>query len=292
MKVADRIMRAWRARVTRSDLLNHGRLGAVLFEGESRFDKKPIAVVATNFRTPSGNTKTADLIPTYIFRTDISPTAAIASGDDRSVCGTCAHRPGRLARRDGEGAGDEGDCYVNVFTAPTQVFKAYHEGRYYRLAGRGGVDEDAIREVFAGALVRFGSYGDPALAPYTVWRALASSARGHTGYTQCWRWLTARWRPLVMASVRSRADEERAQALGWRTFRQVRARDLGTERGPAPGALRCPADAEGGRSGNCAACLACSGSGDPRPSFWIQKHGFRIDAAERAERAGQTVIEF
>jgi hypothetical protein len=81
--------------------------GLVLYRGPSQLDGAPIIVVATGIAGASRNAKTGDLIQTWILREDISPTEAVKTGADASICGTCPHR-GTIS----EGKNIGRSCYV------------------------------------------------------------------------------------------------------------------------------------------------------------------------------------
>lgn len=224
--------------------------GMILFEGPSLLDGAPIVVIATGFKRSSKNEKTGGMIQTYILRADMSPTAAVKCGADCSVCGNCPHR--------GDGTGKGRTCYVNVGQGPLAVWKACQRGAYAAATSWEG---------FAGRLVRFGTYGDPAAVPMAVWERLARLAKGWTGYTHQWRTAPA-LAPYCMASVDTLAEAAEARAAGWRTFRVALPGTVAR----LAAEVSCPASAEAGKKLNCATCMACSG-GARRGSIVIQAHG-------------------
>ena len=69
--------------------------GFIFYRGASPIDGAPIVAVAT---LKSANSKTGDMVQTWILREDISPLDAIGSGEDASICGNCAHR-GRKGKK-------------------------------------------------------------------------------------------------------------------------------------------------------------------------------------------------
>jgi len=148
--------------------------GLVLFEGPSALDGHPIAVIANRITTASVNAKTGDMVQTFIIRSDIDPMSALKSGDDVSVCGDCMHRPS-----------NGGTCYVNVGRSVMAVYGALTRGRY----AKPGVDFEIsiLPDLFAGLAFRAGTYGDPAAAPFQVWRAATLKAAAINGYTHQWR---------------------------------------------------------------------------------------------------------
>lgn len=215
--------------------------GAILWEGPSVLDGSPIAVIATGLTDRRvRNQKTGDMIQTWIMRADMDPHDATKSGDDAAVCGQCPHRPAL-----------GGACYVNVFQAPKSVWNTYKRGRYPHMA-----PEEAA-EALAGHMVRLGSYGDPAAAPFELWATVVAKAQGRTGYTHQWRTCDPRFATLVMASVDTPAEGLQARSKGWRTFR---VRD-GSEPLQPKAEFICPASAEAGYRTDCASCRACGGNG-------------------------------
>lgn len=224
--------------------------GVVLYEGPSKLDGKPIVVIATGLKNKSANGKTGDMIQTWILRADMDPMEALRSGADVSICGDCPHRGT--------------SCYVLVFQAPLNVWRTWQRGGYPK------VDAFEARELFAGRMVRLGSYGDPAAAPYAMWRLATERAAGWTGYTHQWRNVPGKWAELVMASADSESDAREAWEAGYRTFRVTTApgQELkGLE-------IKCPASAEAGFKTSCDKCRACMGtSSKARVSVAIAAHG-------------------
>jgi len=228
--------------------------GFIFFRGPSPIDGSPIVAIAT---LKSKNSKTGDMVQTWILRTDISPLDAIATGADASICGNCAHRGNAKRKR---------TCYVDASRAPSMVFDAYHRGQYIDLSD----DPGTIAILIAQRIVRLGAYGDPAMVPVAKWRALLAAAAGRTGYTHAWRrvWAQA-LRPYVMASVDSVAEQDIARAMGWRTFR------VRTETEPLQSnEFACPASPEAGNKKQCITCKACDGADRPgKASAAIIVHG-------------------
>lgn len=231
--------------------------GLVLYKGPSLLDGKPIVVIATGLANSSSNSKTGDIIQTWIIRSDIKPTDAINTGDDASICGSCPHR-GTI--ENGKNVGRS--CYVTVFQAPLNVYKTYHRGRYPLWNGD--------PEVFSGRKVRLGAYGDPAAVPRKVWRDVLAKASGWTGYTHQWANLHIddRLRQWCMASADSAGEQAVAEARGWRTFR-VRT----SEENLAVTEIACPASDEAGKVTQCANCMLCGGGSKLAKSIAIIAHG-------------------
>lgn len=245
--------------------------GVILWEGASAIDGEPIVVIATGLKRGSRNSKTGGQVQTFILRSDIAPNAALKSGADASICGACPHRP-ILAKATGAAR-----CYVRVGQAPLVVWKAYKRGIYRTVS-----DAEAA-ELLTGRHVRLGSYGDPAAAPFELWRMITAGAASRTGYTHQWRTGDRRFASLTMASADSEAEAAAAWGAGWRTFRVA-------EPGSAPisGEARCPASKEAGAKTQCAACKACGGTGaKARVSMVIWDHS--TTGAAKARRFALTV---
>lgn len=234
-------------------------IGIVIYDGASRIDGQPVIAIATGLVAKSENEKTGAMVQTWILRRDIAPHHAAKSGKDVSVCGDCPLRPAK---------GGASDCYVRTYQAPNQVWKSYHAGRY----AVPGVDFAArlLPELFRGAKIRFGAYGDPYAIPVRRWGAMAKHAGGWTGYTHQWRRLRqgAALSKLCMASADTADDVATANARGWRTFRvkKSNAPILATEFG-------CPAAKENGQRTNCADCGLCAGSSITARNPVIDDHG-------------------
>lgn len=219
--------------------------GYEIFRGNSWIDGAPIVAIAT---TNTENRKTGDMVQTWILRADIDPVRAVAGAADASICGNCPHR--------GEWSDDlarmiNRSCYVNIGQAPRSVYMAWQRGAYPRIGS------DRLAVLMHGQAVRLGAYGDPALLPARILRALTVGARLHTGYTHQWRDpRAAHARRVCMASCDSAQDVTDATAAGWRAFH------VGAD-APA-GAITCPAsdeyEARTGRRTTCAECGLCGGN--------------------------------
>jgi hypothetical protein len=240
--------------------------GYILHEGPSLLDGAPIVAIAT---MESANPKTGNMVQTWILRADVSPTDAVRSGADASVCGNCAQRPAL-----------GGACYVRVTHAPTQVWRKYKRGGYAPLAYPVDCDDRArnkLSEIGAGRRIRLGAYGDPAAVPAHIWETLVRDATGHTGYTHQWmsdaigegqrRRITA----LCMASADSETEADMARSIGLRTFRMRSSHEP-----LRPQEFVCPASEEAGKRRTCSECGACNGSAKPSAaSVVIIVHGIK-----------------
>lgn len=200
----------------------------------------------------SKNRKTGNMVQVWILYRHESPLDAIRSGNDAKICFDCPHRGTT--------------CYVDLSRAPLAVWTAYTAGRYAYLP------MERYAEVFADRKVRFGAYGESVCVPLEIMRAIASVARGWTGYTHQWRKPEYQaYRAYVMASCDSVADAEQAAAMGWRRFR------VRTKQQPLlAGEISCPASDEMGKRTECVRCGLCNGvasASDARKNIAIIVHG-------------------
>jgi hypothetical protein len=232
-------------------------LGYIAYEGPSEIDGRPIVVIVNKLQG-SDNAKTgADLVQTFIIRSDVNPVAALKTGDDVSIGGQCAHRP-LLASETGDAP-----CYVNVGRSVRSVYEAYKRGRYVK------IKPGHLRAVLAGRKVRLGTYGDPAAAPVAVWQEITADAAGIVGYSHQWQAVHfdhAAWAPLVMASADTIDEAAQANLYGMRVFRV----SVGTDRQASE--TTCPASAEGGRKATCDSCMLCGGTSKQARDVVIADH--------------------
>jgi len=236
-------------------------LGFVIYEGPSVIDGAPIVVIATAISKPAKNRKTGDMVQVVILRADISPTAAIASALDVSICGHCPHRGGLKTHAKNGKTKKVRTCYVNVGQGPNSIWKAYKKGRYAV-----GTMADVIA-ASNGKPVRLGTYGDPAAAPFDVWSMLLRFPTiKRTGYTHQWRTCDVRMRDLCQASCDSVLDAADAARAGWHAF-LVRPVDAVGAPDTGRRSIQCLADRNGL---DCATCGACNGQ---KIDVWINAHG-------------------
>lgn len=232
-------------------------LGYIAYEGPSVIDGRPIVVIV-NKLAGSANEKTgADLVQTFIIRSDVGPVEALKTGDDASICGQCVHRP-LLAKTNGQAP-----CYVNVGRSVRSVFEAYRRGRYTKATPA------ELRAILAGRKVRLGTYGDPAAAPVAMWQEILADTAGHVGYSHQWQAVDfdhAAWSPLVMASADTADEAAQANLHGMRVFRV----SVGVEK--QAGESTCPASAEGGKKATCDRCMLCGGTSKAARDIVIADH--------------------
>lgn len=235
--------------------------GYVIYSGPSLIDGSPIIAVAI---TKSGNTKTANMVQTYIIRADLDPRDASRTGGDYAICGTCPHRgeaqPDKVAR-----LAAKRSCYVVIGQGPLIVFKGFQRGIYPAATGHA-----AIAALGAGRMVRLGTYGDPAAVPSYIWESLTADAKGHTAYSHQAATAGADYRPdMFMRSADSEAEARSAWTMGQRTFRVIGAvADVvkGSE-------ILCPASEEAGKRTTCDRCGLCGGASVAAKSIAIVVHG-------------------
>jgi hypothetical protein len=221
-------------------------------------DGSPIVLIATYGNTgKKANGKTGAMVQTYILRSDIGPIEAIRSGGDAAICGECPHRPKK-----------NGTCYVRVDTGPNMVYKAFKRGSAYHDATQCNLN---LSRLFAGELIRLGTYGDPAAIPLSVWSALLKAAGGWTGYTHQWKRSDSQGlKAFCMASCDTLEEDREARGMGWRTFTVL---IKGAKAVPG-GSFLCPASEEAGKKLTCSECLACDGlSSERKASVYIPVHG-------------------
>jgi hypothetical protein len=227
--------------------------GIIIYQGPSLIDGAPIVCIATGLSRKSANSKTDAMVQTWILRADVTPLEALRTGADVSLCGPCVHRP---KRHDGAKY-YERTCYVNVAQAPTSVHKAFLRGSY-RVAEYG-----ELPALFAGKMLRLGSYGDPAAVPVGIWRAATLAVAGWTGYTHQWR--NRKLQEILQfcqVSADSSADVDLARSRGIAagSFRVRPLDPAHPDHTLRADEIVCPASAEAGYKASCATCGMCSGA--------------------------------
>lgn len=222
---------------------------AIIYNGPSLLDGKPIVVIATY---SNRNTKTGKVVQTYILRSDINPLEASKTGEDFSICGSCPMR-GEVTTDPKRKIAKGRKCYVNLGQGVLIVFKSYKRGVY---------KEGSARDMGRDRFVRVGTYGDPAAVPSHVWDELLSECETWTAYTH-----QKPWRPDIAMQSADSYDEAKAHwAEGRRTFRVIV--DLG-DIDKSNEAL-CPASKEAGRRVQCTACKLCKGSSNAKSIAIVQ----------------------
>ena len=225
--------------------------GAILYQGPSNFDGKPIVVIAV---WSSANRKTGDMLQTYIIRSDIDPREANKYGEDESICGNCRHR-GTPTFDPLKKLAEGRTCYVNMGQGVLIVYNAFIAGKY---------PVASPRTVGRKRNVRIGTYGDGAAAPRYVWDELLSEADGHTAYSH-----NDGDPAIYMVSADTLQQAQQAWASKHRTFRVVR--DVSEI--DRTHEVLCPASKEAGYKATCETCLLCGGTSVKAKSIAIPVHG-------------------
>jgi hypothetical protein len=223
---------------------------AIIYNGPSLLDGKPIVVIATY---SNRNTKTGKVVQTYILRSDINPLEASKTGEDFSICGSCPMR-GEVTTDPKRKIAKGRKFFVNLGQGVLIVFKAFLRGVY---------QEGDPRTMGRDRFVRVGTYGDPAAVPSEVWDELLAECETWTAYTH-----QKPWRPDIAMQSADSYDEAKAHwAEGRRTFRVIV--DLGDI--DKTNEALCPASKEAGRRVQCTACKLCKGSSNAK-SIAIVEH--------------------
>lgn len=166
-----------------------------IWQGSSAYNGEPIAAFLS---LGSSNRKTGNIDTLWLLPLAEKPSYAVKTGDDRAVCGDCRHKPSR-----------DGTCYVLPYQSPNTIWRT-----------NGGDNVTALEDVVPSSpIVRLGGYGDPAMLPFPFIEKFVSLYRSAIGYSHQWEWCDQRYRKLLLASVDSEEEKERANAMGWRTFR-------------------------------------------------------------------------
>tara|TARA_R110002012_G_C11535100_1_gene600909 strand:- start:117 stop:860 length:744 start_codon:yes stop_codon:yes gene_type:complete len=235
---------------------------AIIYQGVSAFDGKPIAAIATGIKRKSKNSKTGAMVQLWIISQDLSPYDASQASSDTSNCGDCKHRHSL-----------GGGCYVDLLKAPNSVYNCYKRGGYE--------DINAATLAHLSSLkVRLGAYGDMFAIPYKPLANFLKHVRKRTGYTHAWQNLDKRSlelaRKYFVASVDNFEELVKAQDLELSTFRVKAPKEVMTadKFGYGIECLNTTHDIE------CADCLLCNGrdTDKTRPrNIFIDAHGNKLD---------------
>ena len=213
----------------------------IIYRGPSEIDGEEITAIATY---SNSNSKTGQVVQTYIIREDIDPREASKTGQDYSICGNCPMR-GDVTTDPARKIAKNRKCYVNLGQGVLIVYKAYKRGVYQEAS-------NCRSELGKDRFVRIGTYGDPAAVPGIVWTQLLENATTWTAYTH-----QKPWRPdIAMQSADTYDEAKNHWAKSMRTFRVIQdIADLDKKN-----EILCPASKEAGRRVQCAACKLCKGS--------------------------------
>jgi len=185
--------------------------GKIIYNGKSLLDNKtPIIAVAVNGNKSAPNSKTGDMLQTYILTKDIDPRLANKTGQDFGICGNCPHR-GTPTDDPKKSVAMDRNCYVRIDQGPLVVYKSFHKGNYPI-----ATDQEIV-EMGSNRPVRLGTYGDPAAVPRNVWDLLISESTGHTGYSHQSK-IKDSYSDICMHSVEDKKQAIAAWKDGKRTF--------------------------------------------------------------------------
>lgn len=219
----------------------------ILHEGVSRFDGEEFVVVATGLTTPSHNIKTGPMVQLTILPKNVHPLQSnkdYQKGEAHTVCGDCP-----LINR---------GCYVNVAFSVAAIYNGLKRNLYPK------TDDVSI---FKDKAVRFGAWGEPVLFPLRKLKKIVDVAKNWTGYTHQWaKKFSQSYKQYLMASVSNVKDKEKANAMGWRTFRIVRF-----ESEILPDEILCPAQTKNVQCINC--CLCKGNSSKSKKNVAALAHG-------------------
>ena len=231
----------------------------IIYQGKSLLDgKTEIVCIATGVETTSNNTKTGDMLQTWVLNKEIDPISANRTGADVSICGHCMHKGQPKKPNENKGFAKKRSCYVNLVFAPNQIFKTYKRGGYPIVQNRADIKDLGWEKI-----IRLGAYGDPAAVPRDVWEDLLKYSNGHTGYSHqiidSNLQLNQQFAPLADICMVSADTYEQAQIAwkaGFRTYRVVSdLSDIDRQK-----EILCPASKEAGAVTTCAKCKLCSGA--------------------------------
>jgi len=229
----------------------------ILYQGASLINGQPIVALA---QSDSTNSKTGNMIQTFILDATVDPLTASRTGKDESICGSCPHRG--TPNNNDKGQATNRTCYVTLAHAPLGKYKAYKKGVY-------GTTTSTLKEIESfGSLqgVRLGTYGDPCAIPNEIWKALTSKALYSTAYTH------AAINPMP-ESIMTSTDNLKQSMDAWdrneRTFRVISSINQLYKRRE----VLCPASEEMGKRATCASCKLCGGSSINAKSIAIVAHG-------------------
>ena len=144
--------------------------GLLIYNGISLQDKKTnILVLVSGLLNPSVNDKTGAMAQADILVKDQHPIEAVKNKTDKAVCGSCPLR--------------NNECYVNLGFGPSSKYKAWQRGNYPYATPEQLGHILKLRNIN----IRLGSYGDPAMVKYEIWRKLIDvSQQSFTSYTHQW----------------------------------------------------------------------------------------------------------
>mgnify|MGYP003120725165 FL=1 len=224
--------------------LSKSKNAVKIYDGPSEIDGKRIIVIVTGLASGSKNTKTGEMVQSYIMPYAVKPNEAIKTGADYSVCGNCPLRPLTHKATPKSERKSEKPCYVKTFHGPRSTWEANKDLPVS--------SPEAVAELLGDRAFRFGTWGDPAAAPSWVFSPMRKG-RNHTGYTHQSTG-AGKDRTELMASVHSEEERQDAKKKGFRTFRIISNVSEVNE-----GEILCPASKEAGFKTDCNHCSLCMG---------------------------------
>lgn len=236
---------------------------SVIYSGPSMIDGSPIVVIAI---VKPNNSKTGNMVQTYILRADIDPLTASKTGLDYAICGNCIHR-GKPTNDANKKQAVDRSCYVTLYHGPLQVYKAFLRGAYPMAT------PEEIKRLGEARLVRLGTYGDPLAVPADVFETLLSDSDGHTGYSHQHGLIEGDY-SKVMISADSKEEAQTHHTSKRRTFRVIPV-STWVDQGKASllaSEILCPASKEMEYKTTCDKCKLCAG-GTVGKSIAIVSHG-------------------
>ena len=187
--------------------------GVILRQGPSYLNGETIVTIAI---FNSSNRKTGDMIQIYYLPVNTSPTEAIKTGKDESVCGDCKLRP-ILAKQQ-----NVSPCYVKKFHGPSAVYRSFKAGKYPHLDKMKPRLRQGVLQLLASKPIRLGAWGDPASDLETI--PILTQYQS-TGYTHQWR-RNPQLKSVLMASVDSITEYQEAKKQGWRCYRHTNTGEM------------------------------------------------------------------
>jgi len=234
--------------------------GYVIYDGPSLLNGERIIAIALT--SESKNTKTGDMMQTYII-TPHDPRDASKYGLDEANCGQCPHRgtpTNDPNRKQAEGR----TCYVKLYQGVLVTWKQWKKGAYPMLQGH-----DALAKLGEDQEIRVGTYGDGGAVPSYVWDSLLSKAKKHTAYCHQYDNPNSSFDPMIyMVSADNLSTAQKHWGLGNRTFRVIQ----NVEEVDKSKEILCPASKEMGRRVQCSSCMLCGGSQVQAKSIAIVQH--------------------
>lgn len=174
---------------------------SILYSGKSEYTNNPIEAYIT---LKSANIKTGNIPQISIMPKGIKPTDSIKTGQDKDVCGGCPLRPILFDPKK-----NDSPCYVNCGFAPNAINRAKNKPQYNY--------EDFFD------VIRIGSWGDSASIKKPSLLKIVRLSKRVLNYTHAWHLKKFSFlKSFSMASVHSIEEKNKANLLGFRTFRTVK----------------------------------------------------------------------